>query len=183
MIQVVTSNTRKFQEIKNTLLPFESKQISIQLDEIQELDANKILEYKILQASKKVKGDFIVEDSLLYLECLNNKLPGPFIKWFEKTFKLIQIFEICKKLDKYNARAVSMIGFYSNGKIQIFKGETKGVIVEPNGKNDFGYGAIFRPLKSKLTFGQMSREEKYKTSFRAKAVINLKKYLISNKYV
>lgn len=183
MIQVVTSNKQKYEEIRNILLPFESKQVSVHLDEIQELDTKKILEHKLLQASKHVKGDFIVEDSLLYMECFNNKLPGPFIKWFEKTFKLIQIFEICKKLNKHNSRAVSMVGYYRNGEIKIFRGETKGVIVKPVGSNDFGYGAIFKPLNSKLTFGQMSREEKYKTSFRAKAVINLKKYLILNKYV
>ncbi len=179
MINIVTSNNKKYEEIKTALLPLKSQQVSIELDEIQELDSIKIINHKILQAAKHLKSEFIVEDSLLYLSCLNNKLPGPFVKWFEKVFKLNEIYNLCSKLGNFNANAVSVIGYYKQGEIKIFRGASSGQVVKPKGSKDFGYGAIFQPLGYNQTYGQMDRSTKFKISHRAKAVLKLKKYLMS----
>jgi len=41
------------------------------LPELQEIDARKIIEAKLIEARKYHDGEFIVEDTSLYLNCLN----------------------------------------------------------------------------------------------------------------
>lgn len=82
-IKFITGNKNKFEEVKNILgLPLE--QLDIDLSEIQEIDAREVLRQKLRVAEEHGKGEYIVEDTSLYLFCLGGKLPGPLVKWFEK---------------------------------------------------------------------------------------------------
>ena len=80
----ITGSKGKFTEVQ-FIIP-NLKQLNIDLPEIQELDARKIIEAKLQSAFEHHAGEFIVEDTSLYLDCLNG-LPGPLIKWFIKTIK------------------------------------------------------------------------------------------------
>ncbi|CAK9293893.1 unnamed protein product [Gordionus sp. m RMFG-2023] len=73
--------------------------------------------------------------------------------------------------------------------ILLFKGMTRGVIVEPRGDNGFGWDPCFEPDSGpnmniplndarRLTFAQMPSSQKNSISHRSKALLNLRNYLI-----
>lgn len=79
----VTSRKEKFDEMREMLAPIELVQLSVELPEFQCLDAELILKEKMRRASEFVpQGQFIVDDTSVYFDCLGGKLPGPFIKHF-----------------------------------------------------------------------------------------------------
>ena len=57
----ITGNKGKLAEVQSILGPIEA--LDIDLPEIQELDAHKIIRAKIEEAQKHQKGEFIVEDT------------------------------------------------------------------------------------------------------------------------
>jgi len=91
----ITGNKDKFEEVGSILTNIE--QLDIDLPEIQEIDAKVIIKTKLLQALNHKEAEFILEDTSLYLDCLNG-LPGPLIKWFMKTIGNEGLFNIIEKL-------------------------------------------------------------------------------------
>jgi len=175
MIYFITGNKNKFAEVK-AILP-EVKQLDIDLPEIQEIDAKEIIKEKLLEALKHKKGEFIVEDTSLYLDCLNG-LPGPLIKWFLQTIGNDGLANLADKLGNDKAVAKTIIGYAKNSeKIYFFEGVIQGKIVRPKGDSNFGWDPIFLPDGHKKTFAEMSREEKNKISMRRNALNKLKKFL------
>ena len=90
----VTSNKDKFSEIKSIIGNI--KQLDLELDEVQEIDPKKIIKHKLKEAIKHRQAKFIIEDTSLCLDCLNG-LPGPLIKWFEKTIGNSGIVKLTKE--------------------------------------------------------------------------------------
>lgn len=81
----VTGNAKKFAEAKMVLPDLE--QLDIDLPEIQSLDPQEILRYKLDAAIKSSPtllsqgGSIVVEDTSLVFDAWNG-LPGPLIKWY-----------------------------------------------------------------------------------------------------
>ena len=175
MIYFITGNKNKFEEVK-IILP-EVEQLDIDLPEIQEIDAKEIIKEKLLEALKHKKGEFIVEDTSLYLDSLHG-LPGPLIKWFLQTIGNEGLANLADKLGNDKAVAKTIIGYAkSQGDIHFFEGVINGKIVSPRGKTNFGWDPIFLPDSHKKTFAEMSREEKNKISMRRNALNKLKKFM------
>lgn len=175
MIKFITGNLDKFKEVQK-IMP-EAEQLNIDLPEIQDIDPKKIIEAKIVEASKHYLGDFFVEDQSLHMDCLNG-LPGPFIKWFEKALGNQRIYELAAKSGNFKVVNKIHFGFHDNkGQTVFFEAEVSGKIVEPKGNLDFGWGPIFMPDGSTKTYGQMSKEEKAFFSPRIMAAEKLKEYL------
>ncbi len=173
----ITGNKNKFQEVKAFVPKVE--QLDLELTEIQEIDAQKIISAKLDEAFKHNKGQFIVEDTSLYLDCLNG-LPGPLIKWFLKTVGNDGLAEIATKLRNNRATAISLVGYAGNKRdIHFFEGKVAGTIVKPRGTNGFGWDMIFQPKGSIKTFAEMTTEEKngVKMNMRKLAIKQLKSYL------
>lgn len=185
----ITGNKNKFSEIK-AILP-NVEQLEIDLDEIQETDAHKIIEHKMKEALKHHNGQFIIEDTSLYIKSLND-LPGPLIKWFMQKLEAEGIWRISdtNKLDKEKieqlgenlkentAEAKTIIGYAEDKEnIHFFEGSIKGHIVKPTGETNFGWDPIFKPVGYDKTFQQMTKEEKNKISMRRMAVEKLKEFL------
>ncbi|RJR16464.1 non-canonical purine NTP pyrophosphatase [Candidatus Microgenomates bacterium] len=173
----ITGNKNKFQEAV-AILPY-IKQFNIDLTEVQEIDAHKIVAAKIHEAFKHKKEAFIVEDTSLYLDCLQG-LPGPLIKWFLKTIGKDGLVTLVEKYKNNKAVAKSLIGFAeSPTTIKYFEGEVEGNIVAANGMSGFGWDAVFQPKGSQKTFGQMSLQEKNKLdmNMRRRALLKLSTYL------
>jgi non-canonical purine NTP pyrophosphatase (RdgB/HAM1 family) len=174
-IQFITGNKNKFAEAQKIISNLE--QLDVDLPEIQEIDAKKVIEAKLQEAKNLFEGEFVVEDTSLYLDCLNG-LPGPLIKWFEKTIGNNGIFDIVQKYDNYKAQAKTMVGYIDeNGKMEFFEGIIDGTIVKPTGDTDFGWDPIFVPKGQNKTFAQMNQEEKNKISMRKIAFKKLAKKL------
>lgn len=177
-IYFITGNENKFQEIK-AMLP-EIKQLQIDLEEIQETDAHKIIQAKLLQALKHKKAHFIIEDTSLYLDCING-LPGPLIKWFLEKIKIEGIYNLTKKLGNNKAQAKTIIGYAKSKKeILFFEGMIEGEIVKSSGPTTFGWDPIFKPKGYNKTFQEMTKKEKNNISMRKVAVEKLKTYLEKN---
>ncbi len=178
MLTFITSNKYKFAEVKK-LLPG-LRQSTISLTEIQELDPHKIIRHKLQEALKYHPGPFIVEDTSLYLDCLNG-LPGPLGKWFEEKLGFDGLYNLVTKLGNSKAVCSTIIGFAKNkDDMHFFEGTVRGNIVSPKGESTFGFNSVFQPVGSKKTFGQMSKVEKNKISMRGIAVELLKEYLGHN---
>ncbi len=174
-IEFITSNKNKFGEMKEIVPDID--QVEIDLPEIQEMDAKKIIEAKLKEAYKYKKSEFIVEDTSLYIDALNG-LPGPLAKWFDKTIGNIGLWKMVKIFGNFSARAKTIIGYgKSENETLYFEGEVRGTIVEPRGENGFGWDAIFLPDGVDRTFAQMSQEEKSLVSTRKIAGKKLAEYL------
>jgi len=129
-------------------------------------------------AEKHAEGEYIVEDSSIYLDCLNSKLPGPLIKWFEEALGNEGIALIADKFENRRAESRTLVGFSSkNGDVHFFEGVIRGSIVNPQGETSFGWDQIFIPEGSEKTFAEMTKEEKSKISSRAVALTKLKNFI------
>ena len=83
-VTFITGNQNKADYLSR-LLDFPLKHVKIDLNEIQSLDLNEVVDYKIKQAYKKVKSPIIVEDVSLKFAAFG-RLPGTFIKFSLKKF-------------------------------------------------------------------------------------------------
>lgn len=174
-LQFITGNENKFREVQG-IIP-ELEQLTADLVEIQDIDPHKIIRAKLVDAFKHHPGPFIVDDTSLYLNCLNG-LPGPLVKWFEKSMGLAGIYDIAAKMGDTRAVAKTIIGYArSEEDLNFFESELFGTVVSPVGENDFGWGAIFKPDGFEKTFGQMTRQEKAEIGMRHAAAKKLRDFL------
>ena len=82
-----------------------------------------------------------------------------------------------EKRDAYFVSVVSIA--YPDGKIESFRGETKGkILYQREGKNGFGYDPIFYSEELGKSFGKSTPEEKKRVSHRGKAFRKLKEEVL-----
>jgi len=81
-ITFITGNQKKADHLSR-LIGMGVEHIKLDLDEIQSLSLREVVEHKARQAYEKVRKPVLVEDVALEFEEFG-KLPGPFIKFFEK---------------------------------------------------------------------------------------------------
>jgi non-canonical purine NTP pyrophosphatase (RdgB/HAM1 family) len=175
MIYFITGNQRKFEEVKAILHDVE--QLNIDLPEIQEIDAHKVIQAKLEEAFKHHQGEFIVEDTSLSFECLNG-LPGTFIKWFMVAIGNDGLVNLANKLGNTKVSAKTVIGYAKNpSEFYFFEGEIPGSLVSPKAKSTFGWDPIFLPDGYDKTFAEMESTEKNEISMRRIAVEKLKEFL------
>ena len=171
----ITGNKEKFEEVK-LVLP-EIEQLDIGLPEIQALDAKEIIKAKLLAAFDHHHGEFFVEDTGLYLDCLHG-FPGPLIKWLMAAVGVEGIFRVTKDAGNFKAAAKVIIGYAKTpDDIHFFEGDVTGTIVAPRGEFGMGWDPIFKPDGHDRTFAQMPREEKNSISMRRIAAEKLKYFL------
>ncbi len=173
-LNFITGNRDKLAEVQSIL--GEVVGLDIDLVEIQSLDAHEIIKAKLEEAQKHQAGEFIVEDTSLYLTATNG-LPGPLIKWFMKSIGNDGLYKIAEAFGNFEAEAKTMIGYsdYTNN-IQFFEGTIKGTIVPPRGEG-FGWDPIFQPAGHTKTFAEMDQNEKNEISMRRVALNKLKAVL------
>ncbi|KND47959.1 MAG: inosine triphosphate pyrophosphatase [Parcubacteria bacterium C7867-004] len=180
MITFITGNAGKYNEAVAVLGSIELSQQKLHLPEVQGLDPREVLRAKLLAAKAEGVAPCIVEDSSLTLSCLNDQLPGPFIKWFEDALGIQGLYELTKKYEDDRAIVHTHIGYLDEaGEMHLFDAKISGRIVLPRGDKDFGYGPIFLPDGSDKTFGEMERAEKQEISSRAMAFRALRDFLLA----
>jgi non-canonical purine NTP pyrophosphatase (RdgB/HAM1 family) len=177
----ITGNSKKFEQFSDILSPeIKVYQLEIELNEIQSIDPHEVIKHKLIEAAKFHQGEFLVDDTSLYLEALDYKLPGPLIKWFIKGIGLKSIYELAQKIGRFGAEAKVCLGYSDGKEIKFFDGATKGRISPPKGE-DFGWNPIFIAEGETKTFAQMASKEKYKISPRGKALAKFKEYYLKSK--
>lgn len=174
-ILFITGNTEKLHEVQ-ALLP-DVQGADIDLAEIQEIDAQKIITAKLAEAQKYHSGAFMVEDTSLSLDAMNG-LPGPLVKWFVKSIGIDGIYQLTEASQNTRATARTLIGYADEDEsIHFFEGSISGVVVPLRGTNGFGWDAIFQPEGSSKTFAEMTPDEKSQFSMRRLAVEGLRRHL------
>ncbi len=173
-IHFVTGSKNKFEEARQ-IMPC-LVQLDIDLPEIQEIDAHKIIVAKLQEARKHHKGRMIVEDTSLYLDCMHG-LPGPLIKWFIVTIGVEGLYDIAAKYKNFSACARTIVGYMNNsGHVQFFEGVVYGRLVFPCGIEGFAWDQIFVPDGYEHTFAEMTKKEKNAISMRKIAIEKLKNF-------
>lgn len=180
----VTGNQKKLEEVQQILeqddMPFvEIVNQKIDLPELQG-DPEDIAKEKCRIAVAKVKGPCMTEDTSLCFNALNG-LPGPYIKWFLEKCGHDGLNKMLDGFDDRTAYAQTIVAFSNGGQDEeprVFDGRTKGKIVAPRGKLDFGWDPIFEPEEGNgMTYAEMNSEEKNAISHRARSFAKLRSFL------
>jgi len=192
-ILIGTNNRGKLKEIKD-LLPKSVKAYSTKILKIKKNpreNGKSFLENSLIKAkyfSKKSKMICLADDSGLEVDILKGA-PGIYsARWAGKNnnfnIAINKVFkEIKKKDNKWKSKKIkcsfvcALTIYYPCGKFVKSIGRIRGYIENyKKGKNGFGYDPIFRPLKKKLTFGEMKPKDKYKIDHRFYAFKKIKKF-------
>jgi non-canonical purine NTP pyrophosphatase (RdgB/HAM1 family) len=172
----ITGNFNKAKQL-SLWLSYPIDHEKLDLVEIQTTNIEELVTHKALSAYALLKKPVLVEDSSLIFHAFG-KLPGTFVKFFEKE---VGLERLCKMLDPFadrSATASVMYGATVDGvTVDLFLGETSGTISdEPRGSDSFGWNPIFIPEGSNMTYAEMTLEEIKPFSHRAKAIEKLKVY-------
>ena len=188
-----TNNRGKLKEIRD-LLPKSIKTYSTKDFKIKSPRENgrTFLQNSFIKAkylSKKSKKICLADDSGLSIDKLNGA-PGIFsARWGGKNndFNLAikKVFrELDKKDKKWRSKKIkakficALTIYWPSGKKKQSTGKINGYISQQKkGKNGFGYDPIFIKSNSKLTFGEMNPQRKYKIDHRFQAFKKIKKFL------
>ena len=191
-ILIGTNNLGKLKEIRD-LLPKSIKTFStndFKLSSPNETGKS-FIQNSFIKAkyfSKKTNMICLADDSGLEIDLLNGQ-PGilsarwggknhNFDKAISKVFNALHKKDRNWKSKKNKARFICALTIYwPSGKIFNSLGKVDGFISsKKKGKNGFGYDPIFIPLKSRITFGQMEPNRKYKIDHRFKAFKKIKRF-------
>lgn len=190
---IATRNKGKLSEIRH-LLP-ENKFILLTLDDTgiknnvretgRSFEENAVL--KAREYGKLSKLLTLAEDSGLEVDALGGK-PGVFSARYVKgtdTDRLNKVLEELKDVpvEKRTARFITVAALYNpkSGRIDTFRGISEGFITDaPLGVNGFGYDPIFNNSDLGKTNAQATAEEKNSVSHRARALAELKSFLIGS---
>ena len=188
-----TNNKGKLKEIRD-LLPKSIKTYSTKDFKIKSPRENgrTFLQNSFIKAkyfSKKSKKICLADDSGLSIDKLNGA-PGIFsARWGGKNNNFnLAIKKVFRELDKKDknwrskkikAKFICALTIYwPNGKKKQSIGKINGYVSpQKKGKNGFGYDPIFIKSNSKLTFGEMNPQRKYKIDHRFQAFKKIKKFL------
>jgi len=151
----VTGNAKKAQYF-SAMVGIDIAHEAADIEELQDLDLDKVIEHKARATYALLRRPVIVEDTQVTFHALG-RLPGTFIKWFMDE---LGPDGLCAILDAYNDRSATAgaaIAYFDGLEMRIFKGGMLGSITQkPMGDNGFGWNAIFIPDGSTQTLGQMT---------------------------
>ncbi len=171
----VTGNKNKAQEAQSILeIPIEIA--NLEIDEIQELDVEKVVHKKAESAYEKIRKPLIVDDAGLYVEAWNG-FPGALVKHLHTSNGLDTINKWLSLENNRNVRVVAAVGYHDGKNILTFKGEIVGSFVDPRGENGWGFDSYILPKGHDKTWGEMESVQKNIMSHRYKALKQLKEYL------
>ncbi|XP_046735156.1 inosine triphosphate pyrophosphatase isoform X1 [Diprion similis] len=183
-IVFVTGNAKKLEEVIAILgknFPRDITSRKIDLPEYQgEIDD--ICKDKCRAAARIVNGPVVVEDTSLCFNAMNG-LPGPYIKWFMEKLGVDGLPKMLAAWEDKSAQAVCTFGYCNgdpDGDVNIFRGSTNGIIVNPRGTREFGWDACFQPVGYDKTYAELHKDVKNQISHRSKALTEMKNYFCNN---
>lgn len=176
-VTFITWNIHKAEYLSKYLW-YEVRHQKIDLEEIQSLDLQEIVSYKLEKAYEIVKTPVLVEDVSLEFTALW-KLPGTYIKWFIEELSFQQVCDLIDWKQRW-AIARCVFWFYDGKEKVFFEWSLKGnVPFSPKGDNGFGRDPIFIPEWYSCTRAELSEEDNKKTYLTIKPFEQVKKFLES----
>ncbi len=172
----VTSNKNKLEEAEH-ILGIKLESTNLEIEEIQAVEVSKVAIRKAEDAYLVLKRPVIVEDSGVYLKCMND-FPGALIKYMLESIGTEGICDVVSLMKNDRAYAETCVAFHDGNKVHVFSGRINGQIAKkPAGNNGFGWDKVFIPEAHEITFGEMEKEEKNKLSMRMMAFSQLRDFL------
>lgn len=165
-ITFVTGNAFKAKETEE-ILDIDLEVSQIDLDEIQEMDLEKVALHKLNQAYEILKKPVMIDDVSFEIHAWN-KFPGPFVKWMLKAGNGPDlILKLLEGEKERNATARLAIGFHDGKKPHLFFGEVHGSVADRiRGDNGFGWDRVFIPEGYNQSFAEMPSDLKNSISHR-----------------
>lgn len=171
-ITLVTGNAGKLREWQRMFpADWQLEAVDADLDEIQELDLEKLVADKARRAFAVVGKPVIVEDISAGLDNLGD-LPGPFIKFFEKRLGRDALYRLADQ-EGDRATVKCAVAYYDGEQLITELAEVKGSVCPTRGENGFGFDKVFVPAGQSKTYGEMTAAEKDAISHRSKAIRQL----------
>ncbi len=182
-IQFITTNAGKFAEVSERLARANVKIVHMDRSypEIQTDRLEKVLKYAATGLDDEVKGDYLIDDSGLFIEALGS-FPGVYSAFVQKKIGNKGILKLMAG-ETYRAAFFETVFLLHQGdEHEVFHGQCRGTIAEAErGKGGFGYDPIFIPEGETRTFAEMSVKEKNAVSHRGRAVDALLAHLAQAK--
>ena len=170
-LKVITSNPGKVAEYQKAFddLGIEMEHYRLPYDEVQTSDLEEVVNKGMDEIISKGVRNFIVDDTGLFIDALKG-FPGVWSAYAQKTIGNKGILKLMDGVEDRGAEFRCCIGCDINGKRIVVVGICRGVITDSEkGTDGFGYDPIFSP-DGKLTFAEMSVEDKNLISHRGNAV-------------
>ena len=182
-IQFITTNAGKFAEVSERLGAANVKvaHLDRSYPEIQTDRLEKVLRYAAAGLDDEVKGDYLIDDSGLFIEALGS-FPGVYSAFVQKKIGNKGILKLMAG-ETYRAAFFETVLLLRRGdEHEVFHGQCRGTIADTErGKGGFGYDPLFVPEGETRTFAEMSLPEKNAISHRARAVDALLAHLAQPK--
>ena len=181
MLKFITGNKHKYREFQIALDPIKVQKLHVDLEEIQDIDPRKVLLHKLKDALKHGQREIFIDDTCVYYDALNKKLPGPFIRWFLEELKPAGLYNLAKKLGNTQVKMQTVIAYAKGPKdIYFFEGTTYGKLVKPKGGGGFGVDTVLQPKGYSQTLAELKEGGKFSLGSRFRAAGKFKKFLLKN---
>lgn len=179
-ITFATQNLNKVSDAQKLLPDFEIEHINFDIPEIQSMDLQEIIEYKLKHVYEHLQKPCFVMDTSLAIDCLNG-FPGPFIKWFyEKTVGAEKICKIVNMFGQYGCQFTTTLGYFDGQETHFITETVQGQIAtSPRGENGYHWDIIFIPEGDTRTFAEMTFEEKQGYAVTSKIFARYKSLLLN----
>jgi len=175
-IAVVTSNPHKAAEIAAFFGSAAAvEHIRMEIPEYRHPDVGEIARQKAEYAYRALNRPLMVDDTAFCIRALQG-FPGPYAAYVLDTIGNGGILKLMDGVSDRSAYFETAIACATGEGIIVFRGRIGGVIVPPRGTGGFGYDPIFE-LEDGHTLAELSREEKSRISHRARALIQVKRWL------
>lgn len=172
---IVTSNSHKADEVRSYFKDLvEVEHVCIECPEYRHDDVGEIAKEKAAYAFSQVNEPLIVDDTAFYIDALSG-FPGPYAAYVFNKLGNRGILKLLEGEEDRNAHFETAIAYADSSGIRIFRGTISGTLVEPRGREGFGYDPIFE-YEGK-TLAEFSIDEKSRISHRARALANLREWL------
>lgn len=172
----VTESNDKLVEAER-ILGYSLRHAALSLPEIQSVELEPVVEFKVKAAFERLQEPVMVEDTGLFIEAWN-RYPGALVKWLVRSVCEEGLCRMMAPFTNRTAWATTMVAtFDGRTEIHYFVGTVEGRIVRKiRGDNSFGWARVFVPLKSRMTFAQMPPLQKDQFSMRSIALNSLKSF-------
>jgi XTP/dITP diphosphohydrolase len=170
-LKVITSNPGKVAEYQKAFdeLGIEMEHLRLPYDEVQTSDLEEVVDKGMDEIVSKGVRDFIVDDTGLFIDALKG-FPGVWSAYVQKTIGNKGILKLMEGVEDRGAEFRCCIGCDIGGRRIVVTGVCRGYITDSEtGTDGFGFDPIFSP-DGKVTFAEMSVEDKNQISHRGNAV-------------
>lgn len=155
----------------------ESEMLNLDYLEIQCDTLEEVVQSALNWLSGKVEGDFLIDDSGLFISSLGG-FPGVYSSYVFHTIGCEGILKVLEGVEDRDAEFRCCFGLHWQGEDKLFSGVSPGTMTkDERGEGGFGYDPIFVPSGHQKTFAEISTEEKNELSHRGKALEKVLEFL------